>query len=133
MLHRLLIHGENRIIANVYMFIWSGKDFGTINGIAKALAEWFMILALIGVGKSKLDFKNRATEYMSQRSFPYFGLHFVWIVLFQYWFADILNSNTVMFYIVPIICAYGTTLSCSEICLKVPILCFLMGTKSNKF
>lgn len=120
-------------IANVYMFIWSGKDFGTINGIAKALAEWFMILALIGIGKNKLDFKNRATEYMSQRSFTYFSLHFVWIVLFQYWFADILNSNTVMLYIVPIICAYVATLICSEICLKVPILCFLMGTKSNKF
>lgn len=119
-------------IANVYMFIWSGKDFGTINGIAKALAEWFMILALIGIGKNKLDFKNKATEYMSQRSFPYFSLHFVWIVLFQYWFADILNSNTFMLYIVPIICAYGTTLICSEICLKVPILCFLMGTKPNK-
>ncbi|MBQ7491365.1 MAG: acyltransferase [Clostridia bacterium] len=120
-------------IANVYMFIWSGKDYGTINGIAKALAEWFMILALIGIGKNKLDYKNKATEYMTQRSFSYFSLHFVWIVLFQYWFADILNSNTVMLYIVPIICAYAATLICSEICLKVPILCFLMGTKSNKF
>ena len=118
-------------IANVYMFIWSGKDFGTVNGIAKALSEWFMILALIGIGKNKLDYKNKATVYMSQRSFPYFSLHFVWIVLFQYWFADILNSNTVMLYIVPVICAYGATLICSEICLKVPVLCFLMGTKSN--
>ena len=89
-------------IANVYMFIWSGKDFGTVNGIAKALSEWFMILALIGIGKNKLDYKNKATVYMSQRSFPYFSLHFVWIVLFQYWFADILNSNTVMLYIVPV-------------------------------
>lgn len=118
-------------IANVYMFIWSGNDYGTINVIAKAFAEWFLLLALIGIGKNRLDLKNKATEYMSQRSFPYFSLHFVWIVLFQYWFADILNSNTVMLYIVPIICAYGATWICSEICLKVPILCFLMGTKSK--
>ena len=120
-------------VIDVYMFIWSGKDFGTVNGIAKALSEWFMILALIGIGKNKLDYKNKATVYMSQRSFPYFSLHFVWIVLFQYWFADILNSNTVMLYIVPVICAYGATLICSEICLKVQLLCFLIGTKPNKF
>ena len=118
-------------IANVYMFIWSGKDFGTINCISKAFAELFMILALIGIGKNKLDFKNKVTDYMLQKSFPYFSLHFVWIVLFQYWFADIINSNTVMLYIVPMICAYAATLICSEICLKVPVLCFLMGTKSN--
>ena len=38
-----------------------------------------------------------------------------------------------MLYIVPMICAYAATLICSEICLKVPVLCFLMGTKPNKF
>lgn|GEM_PF-2800475 len=38
-------------IADVYMFIWSGKEFGNINTVAKAFTEWFMILALIGNGK----------------------------------------------------------------------------------
>ena len=117
--------------ANIYMFIWSGKDFGTINIIAKALAEWFMILALIGISKNKLDFKNKVSGYMSEWSFPYFSLHFVWIALFQYWFADALSSNTLLLFIIPIICAYATTIICSEICLKVPVFCFLIGTKSN--
>ena len=119
-------------IADVYMFIWSGKDFGVINTIAKAFAEWFMILALIGIGKNLLDHKDKVSEYMSQRSFPYFSLHFLWIVLFQYWFADVLSGNTVLLFIVPIICAYVVTFICSEICLKIPVLCFLMGTKSGK-
>ena len=118
-------------IASIYMFIWSGKDFGTINVIAKALAEWFMILALIGIGKNRLDHKNKAAEYMSGRSFPYFSLHYVWIVLFQYWFADIFKGSTGLLFIVPVVCAYAATLICSEICLKVPVLCFLMGTKPN--
>ena len=118
-------------IADVYMFIWSGKDYGIINTVAKAFAEWFMILALIGIGKNKLDHKNRLSEYMSQRSFPYFSLHFLWIVLFQYWFADVLNDNTALLYFVPVICAYAATFICSEICLKIPALCFLMGTKSS--
>jgi glucan biosynthesis protein C len=46
-------------ITNVYMFIWSGNDLGILNVIAKAFAEWFMILTLIGIGKNKLDFRNR--------------------------------------------------------------------------
>ena len=118
--------------ANVYMFIWSGKDFGIINVIAKAIAEWFMMLGLIGIGKSKLDKKNKVSEYMSRRSFPYFTLHFVWIVLFQFWFGGAFGNNTFLLFIIPIICAYAATMICSEICLKVPILCFLMGTKANE-
>lgn len=126
-----LIIGLAASIADVYMFIWSGRDYGAINGIVKAFAEWFMILALIGIGKNRLDHKDKISEYMSRRSFPYFSLHFLWIVLFQYWFADILIGSTVLLFIIPIICAYAATLICSEICLKVPVLCFLMGTKSN--
>ena len=126
-----LLVGLASNIANVYMFIWSGKDYGVINLIAKSFAEWFMILALIGIGKHQLDFRNKVSDYMSQRSFPYFSMHFLWIVLFQYWFADVLSGNTVLLLIVPVICALAATLICSEICLKVPALCFLMGTKSN--
>lgn len=118
--------------ANVYMFIWSGKDYEAINLIAKSFAEWFMILALIGIGKNRLDDKNSVSEYMSQRSFPYFSLHFLWIVLFQYWFADIFSGNTVLLFLVPVICAFAATLLCSEICLRIPALCFLMGTKSKR-
>ncbi|MBQ3842807.1 MAG: acyltransferase [Ruminiclostridium sp.] len=119
-------------IAYVFMIVWAEKDYGTINMIAKAFSEWFMILALIGIGKNKLDSKNKVSEYMSQRSFPYFSLHFLWIVLFQYWLADILSGNTALLCFLPIICAYAATFICSEICLKVPVLCFLTGTKSNK-
>ena len=115
--------------ANVYMFIWSGKDFGTINVIAKAFAEWFMILGLIGIGKNKLDHMGKVSTYMSRRSFPYFSWHFLWVVLFQYWFSGIFGSNIVLMYFVPMLLAYPVTFICSEICLRIPTLCFLMGTK----
>ncbi|MCR5768743.1 MAG: acyltransferase [Lachnospiraceae bacterium] len=118
-------------IANVYMFIWSGRDYGVLNVTAKAFAEWFMILALIGIGKHRLDSADRITAYMSQRSFPFFSLHFIWIVLFQYLFSGIFADNTVLLFIVPVIFAYSATLISAEICLKIPILCFLMGTKNR--
>lgn len=124
-----LVIGLAAAVTDVYMFIWSGMDFGVANVIAKALSEWFMILALIGFGKSRLDFTNKATEYMSRRSFPLFSLHFVWIVLFQYCFAGVFADNTLLLFIVPIVCAYAATLVCAEVVLRVPILRFLMGTK----
>ncbi len=119
-------------IAYVFLITWSEKDYWILNMIARAFAEWFMMLALIGIGKNKLDNKNRFSEYMSQRSFPYFSLHFMWIVLIQYWFAGTLGGNAALLYFVPIICAFAATFICSEICLRIPVLCFLMGTKSIK-
>ena len=119
-------------VADVYMFIWSGRDYGVLNVIAKAFAEWFMILALIGIGKKRLDFGNRITAYMSQRSFPFFSIHFLWIVLFQYWFSDIFGNNVFLLYLVPVLCAYVVTMLCAEICLRIRPICFLMGTKNKQ-
>ena len=118
-------------ITNVYMFIWSGKDFGVANVIAKAFSEWFMILGLIGIGKNKLDFTGKISSYMSRRSFPYFSWHFLWTVLFQYWFAGLFGSDLGLLYFVPVLLAYLVTFICSELSLRVPVLCFLMGTKAK--
>ena len=116
--------------ADVYMFIWSGKDFGIANVIAKAFTEWFMILALIGIGKKRLDRAGKLSAYMSQRSFPYFSFHFLWVVLFQYLFSSVFEGNTLLLYIVPIIPAVILTFLCAEICIRLPFLCFLTGTKA---
>ena len=116
-------------ILDVYMFIWSGKDYGLLNTIAKSFTEWFMILALIGIGKKKFDFHGKVSKYLSSRSFLFFSIHFIWVVLFQYWFSDVLINNTVLLYFVPVILAYPVTFICSEVCIRIPFLKFLMGTK----
>lgn len=126
-----LMIGLAASITNVYMFIWSGTDFGLLNTVVKAFAEWFMILALIGIGKRRLDFKNNVTDFMSQRSFSLFSIHFLWIVLFQYWLSNLFANNIVLLFIVPIACAYAATLICAEIFIRIPMLCFLMGTKKK--
>ena len=124
-----LIIGLIACVINVYMFIWSGKDFGIANTIVKAVAEWFMILALIGIGKKHLDFTGKISDYLSGRAIIFFGLHFLWIILFQMLFAPLLDGNVVMLYFVPIILSYITTMVCSEIVYRIPVLRFLMGTK----
>ena len=124
-----LTAGLTASILNVYMFIWSGRDPGVANTAAKAFGEWFMILALIGIGKKSLDVHNKLTDYMSRRSFPYFSFHFIWVVLFQYLFSGVFAGNTVLLYLVPVLLAFPATFACAEICLKIPFLCFLTGTK----
>lgn len=119
-------------VANVYMFVWSGKDFGIMNVVAKSVAEWFMILALLGIGKKRLDFKGKASSFMSRTSFAYFSFHFIWIVLFQYWFSDAFIGNIVLLYFIPVLVSYAVTFFCSIVSFKIPFLSFLMGAKSDR-
>ena len=126
-----LVVGVVAGIVDVYMFIWSGRDFGAANTIAKAFTEWFMILALIGIGKHVMDQSGKAATYLSQRSFIFFSIHFLWIVLFQYWFSGLLATNTAPAYLVPIVCAYLATFACAEVAFRVPLISFLMGAKTK--
>lgn len=119
-------------IADVYMFIWSGKDFGAVNMVAKAFTEWFMILALIGIGKRVMDHSGKVSGYLSQRSFLIFSIHFLWIVLFQYWLSGIVSGNTFLAYFVPVLCAFPATFACAEIAYRIPFLSFLMGAKPKR-
>jgi peptidoglycan/LPS O-acetylase OafA/YrhL len=114
------------------MFIWSGKDFGAVNTMAKAFTEWFMILALIGIGKHVMNRSGKVSEYLSQRSFLFFSIHFLWIVLFQYWLSGLVGNNTFLAYLVPVLCAYPATLACAEIAYRIPLLSFLMGAKPRR-
>ena len=116
-------------IVDVWMFIWSGKDLPVANTIAKAFAEWFMILALIGIGKKAFDWKGKVAGYLSKRSILYFSLHFIWVVLFQYWLSGPLGDNLVLLYVVPVALSFLATAICAEICYRVPFLRFLLGGK----
>lgn len=121
--------GLTASVVNVYMFIWSGIDYPLGNSIATYTSKWFMLSALIGLGKAFLDRSGKISQYMSKRSFAFFGFHFIWVVLFQYLASRLLSHNTVMLYIIPVFLAYIVTFICCEICVRSPLLSFLMGTK----
>lgn len=126
-----LIIGLTASALNVYLFIWSDIQYHILNIIAKYISEWFMIIALLGIGKGCLNFKSKLSAYISQRSFAFYILHFVWVVLFQYLFADVLQNNTALLYAIPILLAYCTTFISCELCLKIPFLCSVMGIKHS--
>lgn len=124
-----LIVGLTATILNVYLFIWSDTQYPLLNAVTKYISEWFMLIALLGIGKGYLNAGSKLSAYMSQRSFAFYILHFIWVVLFQYLMFDILQSNIVLLYIVPVFLAYLATLIFCEICIRVPFLCSIMGLK----
>ena len=119
-------------VLNVYWFIWSGTEYPLLNTITKFVSEWFMLLALLGIGKRHLNFSGRISKYLSQRSFAFYILHYIWVVLFQYFMFRICGGSTVLLYVVPVFLAYGATFLCCEVCIRTPFLCYLMGIASKQ-
>lgn len=108
--------GLTATIFNIYLFLWADTQYPLINMTAKFISEWFMIIALLGIGKSYLNFNGKVSNYMSQRSYMFYIFHFIWIVFFQYLFFPICGDNTMLLYAAPVLSAYGATLLCCEIC-----------------
>ncbi len=47
-------------------------------------AFWSGILALLGIGRTYLNFENHVTRYLSSRSFLFYILHFGFLIAIQY-------------------------------------------------
>ena len=118
--------------ANVWMFLWASSSNAMVNNILKDAATWFMMLALLGIGKRGLDKSSTLSAYLSSRSFAFFSLHYIFVVVFQYLFSGVFKGNTVMLYLVPVLIAYVFAFLLSEAFVRVPVLSFLTGVKPLK-
>ncbi len=121
--------GTTAAILNVYLFIWIDKDCNLLNTISKYVSEWIMIIALIGLAKRYLNFSGKVSAYMSKRSFLFYTWHFIWIVLFQYLIYGIIGNRTEIIFAITMLLSYFMTFVCCEICVRIPLLCFVTGTK----
>lgn len=125
----LLVIGLTASFLDVYMYIWSGRDFGVYNEIAKCIAEWFMILALLGIGRSYLNFSNKITSWFSSRSFLFFCFHFVCVVATEYLLEVKFDISGAANFLITIAASYVLTFLCCEIVIRIPLLRFLFGTR----
>lgn len=125
----LLVVGLVVTILNVYLFLWSGKEYDVLNTITKYVSEWVMIIALIGFGKRYLNFSGKVSDYMNKRSFLFYIYHFIWVVLFQYILHGMIGNQTSVLFVGTVILSYIVTFVCCEISIRIPFLCFLTGTK----
>lgn len=116
-------------ILNVYLFLWSDKEYIILNTITKYVSEWVMVITLIGLAKRYLNFSGKISDYMNRRSFLFYIYHFIWVVLFQYLLYGIFGKNTVLLFIGTVVLSYFVTFICCEISIRISFLCFFTGTK----
>ena len=114
---------------NVYLFVWSGMDYPVTNTIAHAVSKWFMILGLIGTGKAFFDYSDRIAKYLTQRSFAFYSLHYIFVILMQYIASRFAKDNMMFLFLLPVALSYILTLLSCEIFVRVPFLSFLIGVK----
>jgi len=127
----LLVIGTASAALNVYLFIWSGKEYPVLNTAAKFIAEWIMIMALIGAAKRYLNFSGKVSGYMKSRSFLVYIYHFIWVILAQYVLHGTVGNRTFILFAGTVLIAYLLTFICCEISIRVPFLCFATGTKGS--
>jgi len=127
----LLSIGLVATFLNVYLFFRIDKEYMLLHAIAEYVSKWTMVLALLGLAKRYLDFTGKVSDYMNKRSFLFYTYHFIWIVLFQYILYGIIGNKTYVLFIGTVLLSYLTTFVCCEISMRVPVLCFLTGTKYN--
>lgn len=125
----LLCIGLIATILNVYLFIWVNEEFVLLNSITKYVSEWIMIIALIGLSKRCLNISNKSLDYMNKRSFLFYIYHFVWVILFQYILYGFIGNKTFIIFMGTMLLSYLATFVCCEITIRIPVLCFLTGTK----
>lgn len=119
-------------LLNVYFFLWCSHEPDYLNTAVRYVSEWFMLLALIGVAKRRLNFKGKVSDYMAKRSFLFYIWHFIWVVVIQYLLYEMVGNNTFVLFMGSVILPYSVTFICSEICARIPFLCFVTGTKYRK-
>lgn len=105
-------------VFHVYMLVWSEAPYPWLSMALKYISEWFMMMALLGMGKRYLNHSGKISTYMSQRSYTFYMFHFVWVVLFQYLLSHVCRNHTVWLYVLPVILSYGATWLCCEICYR---------------
>lgn len=130
----LLGMGLVATLLNVYLYLWTDKEYVLGNDVAKYVSKWIMVIALICLAKRYLNFAGKLSDYMNERSFLFYTYHFIWVVLFQYILHGGIGNQTVILFVGTVLLSYFATFICCEISIRIPVMCFLTGTKyeSNK-
>lgn len=113
---------------NVYLFLWSASQYKTINTTAKYFSGVFGILSFIIFGKEHLEKSNKKTKYFASQSFLIYIFHFPWVVLFQFFFRQII-ANSFILLTVSVLCSFAATLATGQIIKQIPAVQYFFGKK----
>ncbi len=128
--NRFILLGS-AIILNIINLI--KIDYGNfyspiLTSVSVNLMIWVTILAIIGLGKHYLNFRNKFTDYFNKASFPIYIFHQTWLVAVGYFAMKI--TNIVALQIIMIITfGFIFTVLTYEIAKRTPITRFMFGIK----
>lgn len=115
-----------------YFITWENQFSPTMLTLSalRHLASWITILALIGIGRSYLNFSNKWTVYMLKSSFTIYFVHQTLLVTIGYYVVSSI-SNTVLQIAITIIGSFVSSVLVCEIIKKNSVMRFMFGIESN--
>lgn len=103
----------------------------TVIMVSVAVTAWCFIVFLLGIARSYLITETPTLDYLSRSAFPVYILHQPAIVLIGFWLIQLPVGITPKFSILLIVSLMTTLVIYHFIVRPIPILCFLLGVKSN--
>ncbi len=91
---------------------------------------WIGILGLLVLGKKYLNTENAITKYLNKASYTIYILHQSILVALAYWALATVENIAVQVIII-MLGSLIITIICYEICKRIPVLRFLLGSNST--
>lgn len=92
-------------VVDVYLFIWCDKTYKLQNTIAMYITLWFGILAILGFASKNFNQSNGLTRFLSTRSFDFYIVHYMWLIISQFYFES-WTDNIFVLLVGPILLTY---------------------------
>lgn len=98
----------------VILFVFLENQTSVWNTIFCDISQWFGILGVIGFAGKHMNWNNKVTQYLSKNSFRIYIVHFMWIVISQYYLSQVV-SEIYLLYALSVISALLLTLFTVEV------------------
>lgn len=110
-----------------FMYL-NNEGHGLVWDIEQRMLTWFGILAILGLGKRYLNFKNKFTQYFSPAAFPLYFFHQSVLIVIAFYVVKLTNFIALQFVLI-VVLSFVITLLCYEIFRRFSVTCFMFGIK----
>ena len=84
---------------SVWLFIWTDYNLLSLSMVLTLMSGAFGVMAMLSVGYTFMNKANKITRFLSSISYPFYILHFVWVIAFEYWFSLINDTAAFVFFL----------------------------------
>lgn len=113
------------ITGSAFVFLHYGESYADAPNnrtIEFALFAYFMSVSVLGLGSKFLDFENRYTEWIRQRSFGLYVFHYIGISAVAVFIAGKFNLPAAVIYILSLVGGFGGGLLLNAIISRIPFI-----------